>query len=142
MPPSSTVVRAAAAAPEQLRRFTMVVAATAKSMGIGKQGKLPWNLPQDMEHFKKVTSTTVKPNRTNAVIMGRKTWQSIPERFRPLRNRLNVVLSRNPAIREQLNIPTGVRVATSLHDALALLAQVKKKKKKIMFVLVFCASDE
>ncbi len=122
MPPSSSI--ASASKDAGLRGFTIVVAATAKSLGIGKQGKLPWNLPQDMEHFKRLTSTTTAgPNKTNAVIMGRRTWQSIPEKFRPLRNRLNVVLSRNPAIREQLNLPQGVRVAASLPEALAALSQ-------------------
>jgi len=126
-PVAATAVAAAAAATkkEGLRGFTIVVAATAKSMGIGKQGQLPWNLPEDMAHFKHLTSSTNLPNKTNAVIMGRRTWQSIPEKFRPLRNRLNVVLSRNPAIREQLNLPQGVRVAASLPEALALLSKGK-----------------
>jgi dihydrofolate reductase/thymidylate synthase len=124
-PVAATAVAAAAAAAkkEGLRGFTIVVAATAKSLGIGKQGQLPWNLPEDMAHFKHLTSSTTLPNKTNAVIMGRRTWQSIPEKFRPLRNRLNVVLSRNPAIREQLNLPQGVHVAASLREALALLSK-------------------
>eukprot|EP00624_Nannochloropsis_granulata_P002461 evm.model.NODE_22258_length_46295_cov_59.100636.10 len=123
-PLAATAVAAASTATkkEGLRGFTIVVAATAKSLGIGKQGQLPWNLPEDMAHFKHLTSSTTLPNKTNAVIMGRRTWQSIPEKFRPLRNRLNVVLSRNPAIREQLNLPQGVRVAASLPEALALLS--------------------
>lgn len=109
-----------------MRAFTIVVAATAGTLGIGKEGKLPWSLPEDMAHFKRVTTTTKGGgNAVNAVIMGRKTWQSIPERFRPLRDRLNVVLSRNPAAREQLNIPASVRVCGSLQEALRALAQVR-----------------
>lgn len=108
-----------------LRAFTIVVAATAGTLGIGKEGKLPWSLPEDMAHFKRVTTATKGGgNAVNAVIMGRKTWQSIPERFRPLRDRLNVVLSRNPAAREQLNIPASVRVCGSLQEALGALAHV------------------
>lgn len=108
-----------------LRAFTIVVAATAGTLGIGKEGKLPWSLPEDMAHFKRVTTATKGGgNAVNAVIMGRKTWQSIPERFRPLRDRLNVVLSRNPAAREQLNIPASVRVCGNLQEALRALAQV------------------
>lgn len=119
---STSAAAAATGKTEALRGFTIVVAATAKTFGIGKAGQLPWNLPQDMEHFKRLTACTSVPDKINAVIMGRRTWQSIPEKFRPLRNRLNVVLSRNPGIREQLNLPQGVRVATSLKAALALLA--------------------
>jgi dihydrofolate reductase/thymidylate synthase len=106
------------------RPFIVIVAATAGSMGIGRQGKLPWHLPLDMEHFKQLTVMSSRANRMNAVIMGRKTWESIPAKFRPLKDRLNVVLSRNPAIREQLNIPSNVCVAGSLDEALEMLSKV------------------
>ncbi|KAG2437962.1 hypothetical protein HXX76_005577 [Chlamydomonas incerta] len=75
--------------------FQLVIAATP-SLGIGKNGKLPaWQLPGDMAYFKELTSRTRDAARTNAVIMGRKTWESIPEKFRPLKGRLNIVLSRS-----------------------------------------------
>jgi len=108
-----------------MRPFIVIVAATAGSLGIGRQGKLPWHIPLDMEHFRVLTTTTSsKPASINAVIMGRKTWQSLPSRFRPLKNRLNVVLSRNPSIREELSIPPTVRVASGLQEALKSLSQV------------------
>ena len=53
----------------------VVVAATASSMGIGKDGKLPWNLPSDMSFFKNLTSRTKKESKKNVVIMGRKTYE-------------------------------------------------------------------
>jgi dihydrofolate reductase len=59
-----------------------VIVATTQKGGIGKDGTLPWKLPGDMAHFKKVTTATT-PGKINAVIMGRKTWESIPENFRP-----------------------------------------------------------
>lgn len=110
-----------AAAPS--RSFVVIVAATAGSLGIGKNGTLPWRLGGDMAYFKKVTSTPSTPSKVNAVIMGRKTWQSIPDRFRPLSGRRNVVLSRNPAARKELMLPEGVLLAGSLTEALALLAR-------------------
>lgn len=73
-----------------------VIVATTSRGGIGKDGALPWTLPEDMAHFKKVT-TALPPgvvDRSNAVIMGRKTWESIPEKFRPLPGRINVVLTK------------------------------------------------
>lgn len=105
------------------RSFVVVVAAAAGSLGIGKNGALPWRLAGDMAYFKKVTSTATTPGKINAVIMGRKTWQSIPERFRPLAGRRNVVLSRNPAAKEELLLPEGVLLAGSLAEALDLLAR-------------------
>ncbi|ERT01535.1 dihydrofolate reductase [Sporothrix schenckii 1099-18] len=72
--------------------LTLVVAATARDMGIGANGGLPWTgLRKEMAYFARVT----KRGEGNAVIMGRKTWESIPPKFRPLRGRVNVVISRS-----------------------------------------------
>lgn len=71
-----------------------IVACLVPEMGIGFQGSLPWRLSKEMKYFKEVTSTTNDPTKVNAVVMGRKTWESIPPRFRPLPNRVNLVVSR------------------------------------------------
>lgn len=96
--------------------FDVVVAADAK-LGIGKSGTLPWKLPGDMAYFKRVTTDVCDSSKRNAVIMGRKTWASIPPKFRPLPNRLNIVISRQAA--EALTLPEGVEHAGSLDEALA-----------------------
>ena len=75
---------------------------------IGNGGVIPWRLPEDMAHFRAVTDG-------HPVIMGRATWVSLPERFRPLPGRLNIVLSRDPAF-----VAPGAHVAPSLEAALAL----------------------
>jgi dihydrofolate reductase len=72
----------------------MIVAATATTRGIGRGGALPWRLPGDMAYFKKATIGTTAAGRQNAVIMGRVTWESIPAKFRPLPDRLNVIITR------------------------------------------------
>jgi len=78
-------------------KFSIVVAATWPNLGIGYNGGLPWkSLKPDMKYFKKLTSTPKAEGLRNVVIMGRKTWESIPSKFRPLPNRINVVLSRKP----------------------------------------------
>jgi len=68
-------------------KYTIIVAIGANNE-IGKDNGLLWHLPRDMQFFKKTTMDHV-------VIMGRKNWESIPERFRPLSNRENIVLTRN-----------------------------------------------
>jgi dihydrofolate reductase len=71
----------------------VLVAAMGRDRAIGREvdgvGTLPWHLPEDMKHFRELT--TGKP-----VLMGRKTWESLPDRFRPLPGRLNVVVTRQP----------------------------------------------
>ncbi|TFK57103.1 hypothetical protein OE88DRAFT_1722112 [Heliocybe sulcata] len=73
--------------------LTLIVAAT-RNNGIGRNGGLPWRLPQEMKYFARVT-TEAPEGHINATIMGRNTWESIPPKFRPLRNRINVVVSHN-----------------------------------------------
>ena len=84
-----------------------LVVAVAKNRAIGKDGHLLCHLPEDMRHFREVTLG--KP-----VIMGRKTWESLPEAFRPLPGRHNIVVSRNAIYQAE-----GATVATSLEEALA-----------------------
>lgn len=72
----------------------LVVAALVPEMGIGANGKLPWRLKQEMKYFKDVTSRAPE-GTVNAVVMGRRTWELIPKRFRPLPNRANMVISRS-----------------------------------------------
>lgn len=63
-------------------------------LGIGSKGNLPWKLRSEMQHFTRMTKRTSNENVQNAVLMGRKTWESIPSKFRPLPSRFNVVVTR------------------------------------------------
>ena len=69
---------------ELMMKIHLIVAGCGESLGIGQEGRLPWRLPQEIKHFAKLTT---QQNGTNAVVMGRKTWESIPPKFRPLKNR-------------------------------------------------------
>lgn len=82
-----------------------LIAAVARNGVIGKDNTLPWHLPEDLKHFKQLTTG-------HTVIMGRKTWESLPERFRPLPGRLNVVVTRNAGY-----VAPGATVAASLEAA-------------------------
>lgn len=87
-----------------------LVAGVARHRAIGRNNELLVRLPQDMAHFKALTLG-------HTVIMGRKTWDSIPARFRPLPQRRNLVLSRQPGLKLD-----GAEVFNSLDAALAACA--------------------
>ena len=65
-----------------------IIAAISDNNVIGKNNEIPWYIPEDLKRFKELTSG-------RPVIMGRKTYESISEKFRPLPNRLNIILSRS-----------------------------------------------
>lgn len=71
--------------------FTIIVA-TDEAGGIGKENRLCWKNKEDLTFFRKITTTTKDSNKINAIIMGRKTWDSLS--VAPLLNRLNIVISR------------------------------------------------
>uniref|UniRef100_A0A0E0J9U0 Bifunctional dihydrofolate reductase-thymidylate synthase n=1 Tax=Oryza nivara TaxID=4536 RepID=A0A0E0J9U0_ORYNI len=103
-----------------LKRSYQVVVSATRDMGIGKDGTLPWKLPGDLKFFKDITVTTSDPSKKNAVVMGRKTWESIPLKFRPLPGRLNVILTRSGSF--DFATAENVVICGSLDSALQLLA--------------------
>lgn len=132
--------------------LTLIVAATHKN-GIGKNGALPWPmLKKEMAYFARVTkrvptppsassNTTSNPSKTaaetqtlvsrNAVIMGRKTWDSIPPKFRPLKDRTNVVISSQD--RSKLDGVTEEVVVSS--DILSGLRELEGKDSGRAYVI-------
>lgn len=110
---------------ETMKKYS-IIAACCRSNGIGKSNTLPWRLKSEMEYFTRITSTVRHyPKDTgdvelkkNAVIMGTRTYLSIPPRFRPLRNRVNVVLSRSLT-----ELPAGCsHLFSNLDDAISVLS--------------------
>lgn len=91
------------------RTFHVVLACTL-DCGIGKNGTIPWHLPGDLAHFKELTKSTEHEGKQNMVIMGRKTWESLPRK--PLSGRRNIVVTRNSI--------EGVECVPSLNEALRL----------------------
>ncbi|MBI2666916.1 dihydrofolate reductase [Candidatus Woesearchaeota archaeon] len=84
----------------------ILIAAVAENGVIGKAGGIPWRIPEDMKHFKELTLH-------HPVIMGRKTYESIPAKFRPLPQRRNMILTHQSNYQQQ-----GAEVYHSLDDAL------------------------
>ena len=88
-------------------KVNMIFARAANGV-IGKDGVMPWHLPEDLAHFKRLTQGW-------PVIMGRKTWDSLPPRFRPLPGRTNIVITRQTGWQA-----TGAQAAANLASALEL----------------------
>lgn len=84
-----------------------LVWAQARDRVIGADGAMPWRLPEDLKRFRELTVGA-------GVVMGRRTWESLPEQFRPLPDRVNIVLTRQ----KDWDAP-GATVARSLEEALA-----------------------
>lgn len=89
-----------------------LVWAEAHERVIGKDGGMPWSVPEDLAHFREVTTG-------HPVIMGRRTWESFPPRFRPLPGRRNIVVTRSSDWAAE-----GAERAGSLDDALELAGDV------------------
>mgnify|MGYP001234815417 FL=1 len=98
----------------ETRPHVGLIWAQARHGVIGKNGVMPWHLPEDLAHFKRTTLA-------HPVIMGRKTWDSIPPRFRPLPGRRNIVVSRQADWQAE-----GAERATDLREALRLCEDADK----------------
>ncbi|KAK9795770.1 putative Dihydrofolate reductase-like domain-containing protein [Seiridium cardinale] len=138
--------------------LTLVLAAT-RNMGIGRAGGLPWTgLKKEMAYFARVTKrspsdvtvahtwisgtklthlTQAQSSGANAVIMGRKTWDSIPPKFRPLKGRLNIVISRShpEAVEEAVNAETDPVKVNSLEKAVEYVSSGAPGKVGRVFVI-------
>ncbi len=93
-----------------------IITAMNQERVIGKRGDLPWHYPEDMKHFKETTTG-------HPVIMGRKTYQSLPKDYRPLPNRINIILTRNP---EKIEDHEDIKIASSLEDAWKIAEEARK----------------
>jgi dihydrofolate reductase len=97
-----------------------LIAALTKNRVIGKNNDLPWHLPDDMKYFMQTT-------KGHCVIMGRRNYESIPEKFRPLPNRTNIVLTRQKAFEA-----ANCHVVHSLSEALAF---AQKQNENEVFII-------
>lgn len=93
-----------------------LIAAISKNRVIGKDNGLPWHLPDDMKYFMQTT-------KEHYVIMGRKNYESIPEKFRPLPNRTNIVITR----RKDFHAPNCI-VVNSVDEGIALAKQANQNE--------------
>lgn len=107
------------------KSFSLLVAMTRRR-GIGFNNTLPWpRLDLDMKHFVNISKDTADPSKRNALIMGSKTWRSIPSKLRPLCDRLSIVITNSAETKEEIagHNPCDVVTASSFSEALAVASR-------------------
>ena len=94
-----------------------IIVASSLEYGIGFENKLCWNIPEELKHFRHITSSCLIKNTKNCVIMGKNTWYSIPNA--PLKNRINIIISSNEydKIKKETSEMPDVRVFKTIDDA-------------------------
>lgn len=102
--------------------FDVILSATPEG-GIGLDNGIPWKVPSDKKYFARVT-TQAREGMTNAVVMGRLTWESIPDRFKPLKDRMNVIISKT-----MITHPQGAVLWDDFDEAIAYLEGNEKIDK-------------
>ncbi|MGL5830009.1 MAG: dihydrofolate reductase, partial [Angustibacter sp.] len=109
-------------------RVSLIVAHD-EDRGIGRAGGIPWHIPGELRWVRDITlgraASTAAPGRRNALIMGRHTYESLPENRRPLPGRMNIVLGRR-------RFPDTVS-ATSLAEALGVVAETEGMGRAFIF---------
>jgi dihydrofolate reductase len=108
--------------------FSIIVAVDEK-LGIGKGNALPWKLSGDMQHFKEITIAREGAPQ-NVVIMGRKTWESLPPKFRPLPERVNAVVTSQ----DKYEVPAGVEKFSSFHNAVRSYCELQKSAGEVFVI--------
>ena len=101
-----------------MKKFSLIVAYTRNSLGIGFKNDLPWpSIIEDLRHFENTTTLTENPKLKNCVIMGRRTFESINKK--PLKNRHNLVLTSNvDNIFDIDKLDTSIIICSSLEEAI------------------------
>lgn len=118
-------IQQGASCEQTMKSDFFVIAACCTNRGIGFMNRLPWKLKNELAYFNKMTTESPEPAHKNIVIMGRKTWSSIPPKYRPLKDRTNVVLSRTVSTIEDRE--SVDHIFASLPDALEGVSQLRNK---------------
>ena len=115
--------------------FKLIVACDNKH-GIGKDNEIPWKLTKELQYFKKITTHSNYPISLNVVIMGRKTWDSIPAIFKPLKDRINIILTKNiEKYESETSTMNNVFVCKNIPNCIYLLESIKNVNKENIFII-------
>jgi len=111
-----------------IKPFSIIVACTEEG-GIGFSNKIPWYIPDDLKNFKRITTYNNSISKINAVIMGRRTWESLS--VKPLPNRINIIISSSNTMVGSNQM--GVIIARNLVEALEIVT-IKKNIDKVFVI--------
>ncbi|XP_020284523.1 dihydrofolate reductase [Pseudomyrmex gracilis] len=106
-----------------------LIAAACENMGIGINGNLPWRLKSEMSFFTRMTTSTIDKDKKNVVLIGRRTWDSIPEKYRPLKDRINMILTS-----QSLNYGDKVITCKSLLHAFEIIAKMQNQIERVWVI--------
>ncbi|XP_011253678.1 dihydrofolate reductase isoform X2 [Camponotus floridanus] len=98
-------------------------------MGIGINGGLPWRLKTEMAFFTRMTTDTKDKDKKNIVLMGRRTWDCIPEKYKPLENRINMVLTS-----QSLNYGDKAIICKSIPHAIEVIAEMQNQVERVWVI--------
>ena len=111
-------------------RINLIVAVDSK-WGISKQNNIPWKIKEDSCFFQDVTKRSYDPNKKNAIIMGKNTWKALPDAFRGLKDRINIVISSSMSDKE-LDLDNVTKseayIAKTLDNAMELCNKINPGK--------------
>ncbi|PVV03761.1 hypothetical protein BB560_001750 [Smittium megazygosporum] len=136
------------------KRIFNLVAAIDQNHGIGKNNDIPWEIPEDMKYFNTLTklglkvpdypqSNSITKPSMNVCIMGRKTWISIPERVRPLKDRFNIVISSKTDFIDFENPKNKyVKTVPSIQEALNLVDTINNSENGIHINSIFVVGGQ
>lgn len=125
---------------EKVFKINAIVAMCNSNYGIGLNGTLPWRLPKDLKFFAQVTKFTKDKTKSNAVIIGRKTWHSLPTISRPLPNRVNIIISNTITSKSELmanqkaNLD-DIHICKSYSDAIDLISKELSHRIENVYVI-------
>lgn len=111
--------------------FKLIVACDTKN-GIGKDNDIPWKLTKELKYFKQITTHSNNQLLKNVVIMGRKTWESIPIKYKPLPNRINIVLTSKA---ENFTNTNDLFYSKSITDCIELIKTIENVNMDNIFVI-------
>ena len=125
---------------EKMIKINAIVAMCHSNYGIGVNGSLPWRLKKDLKFFAHITKFTKDKTKSNAVIIGRKTWFSLPSISRPLPNRINIIVSNTVDSKTELMAKPDsnlddIHICKSYEDAIELVNKELSNKIESIYVI-------
>ena len=120
-------------------KLCAIAAMDAKTRGIGYKGQLPWSIKEDSDYYIRVITTTFDKNKRNAVIIGTKSWDSIPENERPINPCLNIILTNKRKIDDfkfkNEKDKSNVIICHSLKEAIQLINDKYNKEIETVYAI-------